>query len=221
MYSENEFLRLSSLRNFSYCRHLWALKDLEDYWSDNYYTTKGHLNHQKTDNPFIEDKRKDILIVRSLHTSSKHLGLHGILDTVEFIKNDNGILLAKHPGKWIPHVVEYKESKTNQGIEDIMQTVAQTICLEETFQCTINCCYIYYRKTNQKIKIIIDNGLRTQVQQLSNEMHSYYNNNTIDSPHYSKKCKGCTFFNICNPKWPHNVSQYMTKQLTNATSQLL
>ena len=71
MYSENEFLRLSSLRNFSYCRHLWALKDLEDYWSDNYYTTKGHLNHQKTDNPFIEDKRKDILIVRSLHTSSK------------------------------------------------------------------------------------------------------------------------------------------------------
>ena len=221
MYSENEFLRLSSLRNFSYCKHLWALKDLEDYWSDNYYTTKGHLNHQKTDNPFVEDKRKDTLIVRSLHTSSKRLGLQGILDTVEFIKNDNGITLAKHSGKWIPHIVEYKESKTGQGTEDVMQTIAQVICLEETFQCTIDYCYIYYRKTNQKIKILITDDLRTQVQQLSDTMHNYYCQQHIEPAHYSKKCKGCTFFNICNPKWHHNVPQYISKQLADTTSQLL
>lgn len=118
MYFEDEFLTLSSLRHFCYCKHLWGLTQLENYWSDNYHTTNGHLAHQKTDNPFVEDKRKNILIVRSLHTSSKRLGLQGVLDTVEFIKNDNGIPLAKHSGKWIPHVVEYKESKTGQGIED-------------------------------------------------------------------------------------------------------
>jgi CRISPR-associated protein Cas4 len=221
MYSEDEFLTLSSLRHFCYCKHLWGLTQLENYWSDNYHTTNGHLAHQKTDNPFIEDKRRDILIVRSLHTSSKRLGLQGVLDTVEFIKNDNGISLAKHSGKWIPHVVEYKESKTDQGIEDAMQTVAQVICLEETFHCTINYCYIYYRKTNQKIKIIIDNNLRTQVQQFSDTMHSYYDNHTIERPHYSKKCKGCALIDICNPKWPHNVSQYITKQLTETNSPLL
>lgn len=221
MYSEDEFLTLSSLRHFCYCKHLWGLTQLKNYWSDNYHTTNGHLAHQKTDNPFVEDKRKDILIVRSLHTSSKRLGLQGVLDTVEFIKNDNGIPLAKHSGKWIPHVVEYKESKTDQGIEDAMQTIAQVICLEETFHCTIDYCYIYYRKANQKIKIIIDNDLRAQVQQFSDTMHSYYNNHTIELPHYSKKCKGCALIDICNPKWPHDVSQYITRQLANTTSQLL
>lgn len=221
MYSEDEFLTLSSLRHFCYCKHLWGLTQLENYWSDNYYTTKGHIAHQKTDNPFIEDKRKNTLIVRSLHISSKRLGLQGVLDTVEFIKSDNGIALTKHPGKWIPHVVEYKESKTDQGIEDVMQTIAQVICLEETFQCTIDSCYIYYRKTNQKIKIPITNDLRTQVQQLSNTMHDYYDNCTIEMPHYSKKCKGCALINICNPKWPHNVPQYISKQLTETNSTLL
>ena len=60
-----------------------------------------------------------------------------------------------------------------------MQTVAQVICLEETFHCTIDYCYIYYRKTNQKIKIIIDNNLRAQVHHAFLLQQSHYRTSTL------------------------------------------
>ena len=44
-YREDEFLMLSGLQHFSFCRRQWALIHLEDQWAENWRTTDGALMH--------------------------------------------------------------------------------------------------------------------------------------------------------------------------------
>lgn len=51
------------------------------------------------------------MISRAMQVSSQELGLYGILDVVEFHKDEAGISLSGKRGKWIPTIVEYKRGK--------------------------------------------------------------------------------------------------------------
>lgn len=54
-----------------------------------------------------------------------------MLDVVEFTKDDiNGISVPGKRGKWSPVIVEFK-GKTKKDLRDIVQLVAEVICLEE------------------------------------------------------------------------------------------
>ncbi|MGZ7140791.1 CRISPR-associated protein Cas4, partial [Streptococcus pyogenes] len=78
----------------------------------------GQFLHQKADNPYIKEKRKDFLISRAMQVSSKELGLYGILDVVEFHKDETGVSLSGKRGKWIPTIVEYKRGKPKKDERD-------------------------------------------------------------------------------------------------------
>lgn len=221
VYSENDYLMLSGIQHFQFCKRQWGLIHIEQQWAENEATTHGQILHQKADNPYIKEKRKDIITSRAMHVSSKMLGLYGILDVVEFHKNDNGVVLNGKRGKWLPCVVEYKRGKPKRDTRDIVQLVAQTICLEETFGCQIETGCLYYHSVNQKKIIEITEELRQKVFDLAEQMHYYYDNKIIDKAEYFKNCPLCSLVDICKPrlsKKSRNVDNYIKQHVMGEES---
>ena len=44
-YSEDDFLSLSGIQHFMFCRRQWALIDLEQQWQENVSTVEGDIFH--------------------------------------------------------------------------------------------------------------------------------------------------------------------------------
>lgn len=45
-YSEDEYLLLSGIQHFMFCRRQWALIHIEQQWAENYRTVDGELMHK-------------------------------------------------------------------------------------------------------------------------------------------------------------------------------
>lgn len=49
-YNEEDFLQLSGLQHFLFCKRQWALIHIEDQWADNVLTVGGELMHERAHN---------------------------------------------------------------------------------------------------------------------------------------------------------------------------
>lgn len=105
-YKEDEYLMLSGIQHFKFCRRQWALIHIEQQWSENVHTVIGELMHKKVHDPSVKEKRKETLLVRALPVSSKELGVSGECDLVEFHKCEDGITLSGHRGLYSVFPVE-------------------------------------------------------------------------------------------------------------------
>ena len=47
VYKEEDYLQLSGLQHFSFCRRQWALIHIEQQWAENLRTVDGHILHEK------------------------------------------------------------------------------------------------------------------------------------------------------------------------------
>ena len=47
MMDEREYLALSGIQNFAFCRRQWALIHLENSWEENTRTVEGQILHQR------------------------------------------------------------------------------------------------------------------------------------------------------------------------------
>lgn len=70
-YSEEDYLMLSGIQHFAFCRRQWALAHIENQWDDNYLTIAGQNLHQKTDDPYISETRGEKFIVRAMPVHSR------------------------------------------------------------------------------------------------------------------------------------------------------
>ena len=92
-YPEEDWLALSGLQHFAFCRRQWALIHIEQQWQENYLTTAGHLEHERAHDYEQSESRGDTLIMRDLRVFSRHLGITGACDVVEFHQSDDGVPL--------------------------------------------------------------------------------------------------------------------------------
>ena len=67
----------------------------------------------------------------------------------------------------LPYPVEYKRGKPKSGNEDILQLVAQEICLEEMLLCKVDTGYIFYGKIKRRIEAPITSEMKEKVEVLS------------------------------------------------------
>ena len=135
-YTEDDYLMISGIQHFKFCRRQWALIHVEQQWAENVHTAVGKLMHQKVHDPYLTEKRKDTILVRALPVSSRIMGVSGECDLVEFHKCEDGIRLHGHRGMYSVYPVEYKKGKSKSTDADRLQLVAQALCLEEIFdQC--------------------------------------------------------------------------------------
>lgn len=61
-YSEEDYLQLSGIQHFKFCRRQWALIHIEQQWADNYRTVDGTLMHERAHDTGFEGKQR-----RSFH----------------------------------------------------------------------------------------------------------------------------------------------------------
>lgn len=58
VYAEDDYLMLSGIQHFQFCKRQWALIHIEQQWLDNEATAHGQVLHTKADNPYIKENEK-------------------------------------------------------------------------------------------------------------------------------------------------------------------
>lgn len=86
MYKEEDFLQLSGIQHFAFCRRQWALAYIELQWQENVRTVEGKIFHENAHDVSMKEKRGDLLIVRAMPIHSWEMGVSGECDVVEFHK---------------------------------------------------------------------------------------------------------------------------------------
>ena len=214
-YREDEYLMISGIQHFSFCRRQWALIHIEQQWAENEHTVIGELMHKKAHDPYLTEKRKDVLITRALPISSRLLGISGECDVVEFHKKEQGVKLYGHRGFFEIYPIEYKKGKPKESEEDILQLTAQTLCLEEMFSTDISEGALFYGETRRREIIQFTGELRKHVKDMVKEMHQYYADKYTPKVKYSKRCHSCSLKDICMPKMGKatSVNEYIEQTL--------
>ena len=212
---DEEFLMISGIQHFIFCRRQWALIHIEQLWNDNLRTIEGEIVHEKCHDETFTEMRKDLLICRGMRIFSKRLKVSGQSDVVEFKKSKNGVNLFGHEGLWQPCPIEYKRGKPKEDLSDILQLCTQAICLEEMFCCDVEEGYLFYHETHRREKVAITKELRQQVFAIFKEMNAYYDRGYTPKAKYNKKCRNCSMKDLCLPKLSKHpsVSTYYQRNL--------
>lgn len=214
-YNEDDYLMISGIQHFKFCRRQWALIHIEQQWADNVHTVIGELMHKRVHDPYLREKRKDIVIARALPVSSRAMGVSGECDVVEFHRCDDGIRLHGHRGLFSVYPIEYKKGRSKLTEEDKLQLAAQAMCLEEMFSTEVPEGAIFYGESRRREIVDITSDLRTEVEKMFEEMHQYYNRHYTPKVKYSKSCNACSLKDICLPKLGKAVSvkRYLDQML--------
>ncbi len=197
--NEDYYLMLSGIQHFEFCRRQWALIHIEQEWAENTKTVEGQYLHKKADQPFVREKRGNKLTVRAMPVKSNELQISGICDVVEFVRDDKGVELHGEEGKYRVYPVEYKRGKPKTDDEDIMQLVAQAMCLEEMLLCEVNTGYIFYNEIKHRIEVSISPEQKTKVKRVVSEMRDYYDRRYTPKVKTGTFCKSCSLEHICLP----------------------
>lgn len=214
-YSEEDYLFISGIQHFKFCRRQWALIHVEQQWEENVHTVIGELMHKKAHDPYLTEKRKDTIIVRALPVVSKEMGITGECDVVEFRRCEDGVRLHGHRGLYSIYPVEYKKGKPKTDEKDQLQLAAQAMCLEEMFSTKIKEGALFYGETKRREIIHITDELRIEVKDMFQEMHHYFSRHYTPKVKTSKSCSSCSLKEICLPKLSKTVSvgTYMKRML--------
>ena len=199
-YREDDFLMLSGIQHFIFCRRQWALIHIEQQWKENEHTIVGELLHKKAHAPYLAEKRGDVMISRALPVYSRSMGVSGECDIVEFHRSEDGIGLHGHRGLFRVFPVEYKKGSPKESEADILQLTAQAMCLEEMLSARIEAGALYYGEIHRRNMVEITDELRKRVRDIFQEMHELYDKGYTPRVRWSKSCNACSMKDICLPK---------------------
>ncbi|WP_101698634.1 CRISPR-associated protein Cas4 [Clostridium minihomine] len=199
-YNEDDFLMLSGIQHFAFCRRQWALIHIEQLWEENLRTVEGNLLHENCHDGYSSESRKEVFLSRGMPVFSRSLGASGECDIVEFRTSADGIALHGRNGLYTVYPVEYKHGEPKDNDIDILQLAAQAICLEEMLSCEIPSGAIFYGKIKRRQKVELTAELKERVRCLFDEMHGYYHRGYVPKVKPSKSCNACSLKNLCLPK---------------------
>ena len=214
-FKEEEYLQLSGLQHFSFCRRQWALIHIEQQWAENIRTADGHILHEKAHDGSIREKRGDLIITRDMSIHSAQLGVSGKCDVVEFYRGEAGIPLPGQEGLWQPYPVEYKRGSPKVTDADRLQLCAQAMCLEEMLCCEIPEAALYNGEIRRREVVDLDPDLQEKGRSLLAEMHELYRRHHTPKVKPTKGCNACSLKELCLPKLmkKRSVTDYLRKHM--------
>ena len=199
-YKEEDFLQLSGLQHFKFCRRRWALIHIENQWAENFRTVDGSLMHKNAHDGSLRETRGELVITRGMPVFSSVLGVSGQCDVLEFIRSADGITLSGRQGLWQPYPVEYKRGKPNARSGDALQLCGQALCLEEMLCCTIPEGALFFGEVRQRVTVAFTKELRDEVRQALTEMHALYRRGHTPRVRPTRSCNACSLKEICLPR---------------------
>lgn len=211
MYKEEDYLALSGIQHYSFCKRQWALIHLEQIWEDDARTASGKVFHERVDEPSRES-RGDLLIVRGVRVSSSNLGFSGVCDVVEFRRTEEGYEVDGMEGLYAVSPVEYKVGHRKTLDCDRLQLCAEAMALEETLHTHVDIGFLFYGKERRRERVEIDEVLRATVLSLATEMHESFESGRLPPATIIPYCKRCSLADHCIPSIPadKSVSRYLS-----------
>jgi len=214
-YSPEDYLMLSGIQHFCFCKRQWALIHIEQQWSDNLLTVEGDILHKNVHDIGFDEKRGDKIVVRGMAINSAELGVSGVCDVVEFMRSEDGVSIFGREGKYKVIPVEYKRGKPKENDADRLQLAAQAICLEEMLCCKIEKGFLYYGEIRRREEIVFDDEIRQKTVSMIKEMHGYFERGYTPKTKRTKSCNACSLKDICLPGLQKNISagKYIRERL--------
>lgn len=218
-YREEDYIQLSGIQHFSFCRRQWALIHIEQLWAENLRTVEGELLHHKAHDSADRESRGDLYILRGVNVQSRELGVSGQCDVIEFYRCDDGIPLQAKEGLWKPYPIEYKKGQPKENDADRLQLCGQAMCLEEMLSCKIERGALFYGETRRREEVIFSSELRNTVRGYLEEMHNYFKRGYTPRVKPFKGCNACSMAEFCLPKMlkQKSVSTYLNRSIEEAT----
>lgn len=199
IYNEDEYLLLSGIQHFAFCRRQWALIHIEQQWAENYRTVDGNIMHEHVHDAGFHEKRGDTIITRAMAVSSARLGLSGECDAVELKRSSEGTEIFGLEGKYSVTPVEYKRGEPKEDDCDVLQLTAQALCLEDMLCCHIPFGFLYYGEIRRRVKVNFDADIRERTESTVKEMHELYKRKYTPKVKRRKACNACSLKDICLP----------------------
>ncbi len=199
-YEESEYLQISGLQHFRFCRRQWALIHIEHLWAENLRTVEGEILHERAHDAGLREKRGELLITRDMRVASARLGISGACDVLEFHQSEDGIPLPGQEGLWQPFPVEYKRGSPKEHTADALQLCAQAMCLEEMLCCDIPQGALYYGEIRRRQQVDLSEELRREVTDCLTEMHELFGRGRTPKVKPQKSCNACSLKELCLPK---------------------
>ncbi|MCD7753794.1 MAG: CRISPR-associated protein Cas4 [Clostridiales bacterium] len=214
-FDEDDYLPLSGIQHFVFCRRQWALIHLEQQWAENLRTTEGELLHKNAHDAGQRTLRGDLLTVRAMRVHSARLGLSGECDVVEFRRSPNGVPLSGEKGLWLPYPVEYKRGRAKPTACDEAQLCAQAMCLEEMLCCSVPEGALFYGQPRRRQEVTFTRSLRTLVEDAAREMHQLFQRGYTPKSKPTKGCNACSLKDLCLPRLAKapSVADYLRGEL--------
>ena len=126
-YKESEYLQISGIQHYLFCRRQWALIHIENQWAENVLTVSGNILHETAHSAERPTKRGDVIITYSMPVFSPTLGVSGMCDVVEFHKDPNGTAINGFDGRFVPYPIEYKRGSPKEDSSDVFQLCTQAL----------------------------------------------------------------------------------------------
>ena len=197
--SDADFVTLSGLKHFRFCRRRWALVHIEQQWAENALTVSGHLMHERVHDAGFTESRGSVVLSRGMPVSSQALRINGECDLVELHGDENGVSIQGRSGTWRVFPVEYKHGQPDERGADEMQLCAQALCLEEMLAAEIPEGAIYYGKIRRRVTVALTEELRRETVAAIAEMHSLSVRGHTPKAKWSKACRSCSLVEVCQP----------------------
>ena len=207
-YGEDDYLMISGIQHFKFCRRQWALIHIEQQWEENVHTTVGELMHKRAHDPELKEKRKGLIVARALPVSSRKLGISGTCDVVEFRQCEDGIKLHGHRGQYSVYPIEYKKGRPKLTEEDCLQLAAQAMCLEEMFSTEIPCGALFFISAHRRMEVEFTDQLRSDVSARASALRKLWETHSIPPAEYGAKCNHCSIQEYCMPKVRPSAREY-------------
>lgn len=199
MTAPEDFLPMSGIQHFCFCRRQWALIQLEEQWAENQRTAEGRLEHTRCHDTTQTERRGSLLITRGMKVVSHRLRLSGDCDVVEFRASPDGVPLQNTEGRWQPMPVEYKHGHTKENDADRLQLCAQAMALEEMLACEIPEAALFYEETRRRELVPLTAELRQKTQAMADEMHQYFVRGYTPKVRPGTFCNACSLKELCLP----------------------
>ena len=190
-YNEDEYLQLSGIQHFRFCRRQWALIHIENLWAENVRTVDGELMHERAHDSGLREKRAGVIVTRDLAISSPTLG------------------------RFRPYPVEYKHGSPREDLANELQLCGQAMCLEEMLCCDIQKGALYFGEMRHRIEVEFTPELRREVVDTMKEMHSLYRRGHTPKVKPTKSCNACSLKDLCLPRMSRcgSVKSYLQRHM--------
>ncbi|MDR2904004.1 MAG: CRISPR-associated protein Cas4 [Clostridiales bacterium] len=218
MFDEDDYLLISGIQHFSFCRRQWALIHVESQWAENELTVGGELMHERVHNTQMKEKRGELIVSRGMPIFSRTMMIRGVCDAVEFRSDPSGISLTGRKGLWLATPVEYKHGRSKTNDADRLQLCAQAMCLEEMLLSpAIETAYLFYGETKRREEVELNAALRKKAADMFEEMRGYYDRKYTPRVRPGKHCARCSMQGVCLPEMPgeKTVLAYIRKALAD------